>query len=38
MSIPNCIPHSNTFKRPDIHELTEQLIMMHDAQEDCIAN
>ena len=28
---------SNPFKRPDIHELTEQLIMLHDAQEDCIA-
>ena len=38
MSVPNfSIPHSNIFKRPDIHELTEELIMLYDAQEDCIA-
>ena len=38
MSVSNfSMPRSNPFKRPDIHELTEQLIMLHDAQEDCIA-
>ena len=38
MSVSNfSMPRSNPFKRPDIHELTEQLIMLHDAQEDYIA-
>lgn len=36
MPSPNFI-HSNPFKRPNIQELTEQLIILHDAQEDCIA-
>lgn len=37
MSSPNFI-YSNPFKKPSIQELTEQLIELHDAQKDYIAD